>query len=97
VDCPEPVHIVWPRAQLHVCTARWLACAWPSSRVSHLWTSRRSPRSRRSPEGCFESGLVVPGGRDAAAPWRDAAAPWRDAVRPWLEAVACELGRNQVP
>src|SRR6267378_7240386 len=47
-------------------------------------------RYRRSPEGCFESGLVVLGGC-----W--AAPPWRSAVRPWLKAAACEFGRSQVP
>ena len=39
-------------------------------------------RYRRSPEGCFESGLVVPEGRGAP--------PWRDAP-------ACELRRSRVP
>lgn len=47
-------------------------------------------RHRRSPEGCFESGLAVRGGRCAAP-------PWRSAVRPWLKAAACELGRSRVP
>src|SRR2546421_379810 len=39
-------------------------------------------RYRRSPEGCFDSGLVVPEGRGAP---------------PWWGAAACELSRNRVP
>ena len=39
-------------------------------------------RYRRSPEGCFESGVAVPDGRG---------------VRSWLEAAACEPRRNRVP
>src|SRR5882672_9350823 len=47
-------------------------------------------RYRRSPEGCFESGLAVLGGC-----W--AAPPWRSAVRPWLKAAACDPSRSRVP
>ena len=47
-------------------------------------------RYRRSPEGCFESGLVVRGGRGAAP-------PWRSGVRPWLKAAARELSRSRAP
>src|SRR6267142_3715888 len=47
-------------------------------------------RYRRSPEGCFESGLAVLGGC-----W--AAPPWRSAVRPSLKAAACDLSRSRVP
>lgn len=39
-------------------------------------------RYRRSPEGCFESGLAVPDGHG---------------VPSWLEAAACEPRRNRVP
>src|SRR5882762_6090972 len=69
---------------LHVCMAPWARAPVASGLVT------LAARYRRSPEGRFESGLVLPDGRDAGV-------PWRGVLPPWLDAAACELRRNRVP